>query len=58
MELERATRYVFPVLVVSKSLMSRDQIFKMQSAALRYELGDDHTYEFAQGSFEWPMAAG
>lgn len=27
-------------------------------AALRYELGDDHTYEFVQGAVEWPMAPG
>ena len=27
-------------------------------AALRYELGDEHSYEFVQGTVPWPMATG
>ncbi|KAF1951252.1 hypothetical protein CC80DRAFT_454630 [Byssothecium circinans] len=32
------------------------QLLKMQTAALRYEFGDQHTYEFVQGSLPWHMA--
>ncbi|KAH8691693.1 serine hydrolase FSH [Phaeosphaeriaceae sp. PMI808] len=39
-------------------LGTSSQIFKTQTAALRYELGDDHIYEFVQGSVPWPMATG
>ncbi|KAF2441994.1 hypothetical protein P171DRAFT_433589 [Karstenula rhodostoma CBS 690.94] len=28
----------------------------MQTAALRHELGEEHSYEFVQGTMEWPMA--
>lgn len=28
------------------------------TAALRYELGDNHTYEFVQGTTPTPMAPG
>ncbi|KAK2612684.1 hypothetical protein QQS21_001301 [Conoideocrella luteorostrata] len=31
------------------------QIFKMQTAAFRYELGDGHTYEFVQGIVPWEL---
>lgn len=30
----------------------------MQTAALRYQIGDDHTFEFVQGTIPWPMAPG
>ncbi|GAB1316524.1 Family of serine hydrolases 3 [Madurella fahalii] len=32
------------------------QIFETQTAALRYELGDSHTYEFVEGTIPTPMA--
>ncbi|KUJ07890.1 DUF341 domain protein [Mollisia scopiformis] len=34
------------------------QILKMQTAAIRYELADQHTYQFVQGVVPWPMASG
>ncbi|KAF7879094.1 hypothetical protein EAF04_000294 [Stromatinia cepivora] len=32
---------------------TNSQIFEMQTAALRYELGDHHTYEFVEGTLPW-----
>ncbi|KAF2643898.1 hypothetical protein P280DRAFT_445153 [Massarina eburnea CBS 473.64] len=32
------------------------QLLKMQTSALRYEFGDQHTYEFVQGTMPWRMA--
>ncbi|MCJ1396734.1 hypothetical protein MMC18_009626 [Xylographa bjoerkii] len=34
---------------------SRSQIFEMQTAAIRYELGDHHTYEFVEGTVPCPL---
>ncbi|KAI1366055.1 serine hydrolase FSH [Xylaria arbuscula] len=36
---------------------TNNQIFKMQTAAFRYELGDQHTYEFVQGAVPWDLAS-
>jgi len=35
---------------------TNSHIFEMQTAALRYELGDHHTYEFVEGTIETPIA--
>ncbi|KAF2804407.1 uncharacterized protein BDZ99DRAFT_398015 [Mytilinidion resinicola] len=35
---------------------SKARIMMYGIAAIRHELGDDHTYEFVQGTQEWPMA--
>jgi predicted esterase len=34
---------------------TNNQIFKMQTAAFRYELADQHTYEFVQGVIPWRL---
>jgi len=34
---------------------TNNQIFETQTAALRYELGDHHTFEFVEGVLPWPM---
>ncbi|KAI1733376.1 serine hydrolase FSH [Xylaria scruposa] len=34
---------------------TNNQIFKMQTAAFRYELADQHTYEFVQGTIPWDL---
>jgi Serine hydrolase (FSH1) len=35
---------------------TNSHVFEMQTAALRYELGDHHTYEFVEGTIETPIA--
>ncbi|KAI0015456.1 serine hydrolase FSH [Xylariomycetidae sp. FL0641] len=37
---------------------TNNQIFKMQTAAFRYELADQHTYEFVQGIVPWALPSG
>ncbi|KAK4183163.1 serine hydrolase FSH [Podospora australis] len=34
---------------------TNSQIFKMQTAAFRYELADNHKYEFVQGTVPWEL---
>ncbi|PVH95530.1 hypothetical protein DM02DRAFT_690002 [Periconia macrospinosa] len=36
-------------------LGTNNRIFQMQTAALRYELGGQHTYEFVQGVVPWEL---
>ncbi|KUJ19542.1 uncharacterized protein LY89DRAFT_642647 [Mollisia scopiformis] len=33
-----------------------NQVFEVQTAALRYELGDNHSYEFVEGTVPWQLA--
>ncbi|MCJ1384591.1 hypothetical protein MMC17_007709 [Xylographa soralifera] len=35
---------------------TNNKIFEMQTAAIRYELGDHHTYEFVEGIIPWAAA--
>ncbi|KAL4931817.1 serine hydrolase FSH [Aspergillus undulatus] len=35
---------------------TNSKIMEMQTAALRYELGDDHTYDYGEGIFTTPLA--
>ncbi|CZR69184.1 uncharacterized protein PAC_19084 [Phialocephala subalpina] len=35
---------------------TNNQVFEIQTAALRYELGDQHTYEFVEGTIPCPIA--
>ncbi|KUJ13245.1 uncharacterized protein LY89DRAFT_753811 [Mollisia scopiformis] len=37
---------------------TNNKIFDLQTATLRHELGDHHTYEFVEGTVPWPMAPG
>ncbi|RDL32027.1 Uncharacterized protein BP5553_09429 [Venustampulla echinocandica] len=39
-------------------LGTNSQVFEVQTAGLRYELGDQHTFEFVEGTIPWPMAPG
>lgn len=40
----------------SATLITVTQIFKSQTAALRYVLGSEHEFVFAQGTVSWAMA--
>ncbi|KAL4875011.1 serine hydrolase FSH [Aspergillus karnatakaensis] len=35
---------------------SNSRVFEQQTAALRYELGDNHTYDFVEGTVPWEPA--
>ncbi|KAK6353818.1 hypothetical protein TWF730_008242 [Orbilia blumenaviensis] len=35
---------------------TNNKVFETQTAAIRAELGDDHTYDFVEGTIPWPKA--
>lgn len=37
---------------------STDRLSSISLAAIRYELGNDHEYEFVEGCLPWPTAPG